>query len=115
MHDVLVVYKQVEMLFDKDGNLLPYDGQFTHTILYEEKPNIQAIGRAKDRAPIQGKGHWQRDCEYTIYGTLTLLAGVDLQTGIAILHVHEKHNSSVRWTYKMKDIKIPASDDSPTI
>ena len=55
MHDVLVVYKQVEMLFDKDGNLLPYDGQFTHTISYDEKPNIQAIGGAKDRAPIQGK------------------------------------------------------------
>ena len=70
MHDVLVVYKQVEMLFDKDGNLLPYDGQFTHTISYDEKPNIQAIGGAKDRAPIQGKGHWQRDCEYTRHGTL---------------------------------------------
>lgn len=48
MHDVLVVYKQVEMLFDKDGNLLPYEGQFTHTISYDEKPNIQAIGGAKD-------------------------------------------------------------------
>lgn len=79
MHDVLVVYKQVEMLFDKDGNLLPYDGQFTHTISYDEKPNIQAIGGAKDRAPIQGKGHWQRDSEYTRHGTLTLLAGIDLQ------------------------------------
>lgn len=61
MYEVLVVYKQVEMLFDKDGNLLPYDGQFTHTISYDEKPNIQAIGGAKDRTLIQGNGQRQRD------------------------------------------------------
>lgn len=111
MHDVLVVYKQVEMLFDEDGNLLPYDGQFTHTISYDEKPNIQAIGGAKDRAPIQGKGQWQRDCEYTRHGTLTLLAGIDLQTGIAIPLVHEKHNSSVfiEWLEKV-DSMYPAGD-----
>lgn len=111
MHEVLVVYKQVEMLFDEDGNLLPYDGQFTHTISYDEKPNIQAIGGAKDRAPIQGNGQWQRDCEYTRHGTLTLLAGIDLQTGIAIPHVHEKHNSSVfiEWLEKV-DSMYPQGD-----
>ena len=111
MHDVLVVYKQVEMQFDEDGNLLPYDGQFTHTISYDEKPNIQAIGGAKDRAPIQGNGQWQRDCEYTRHGTLTLLAGIDLQTGIAIPLVHETHNSSVfiEWLDKV-DSMYPQGD-----
>ena len=111
MHDVLVVYKQVEMQFDEDGNLLPYDGQFTHTISYDEKPNIQAIGGAKDRVPIQGNGQWQRDCEYTRHGTLTLLAGIDLQTGIAIPLVHETHNSSVfiEWLDKV-DSMYPQGD-----
>ena len=111
MHDVLVVYKQVEMQFDEDGNLLPYDGQFTHTISYDEKPNIQAIGGAKDRTPIQGNGQWQRDCEYTRHGTLTLLAGIDLQTGIAIPLVHETHNSSVfiEWLDKV-DSMYPQGD-----
>lgn len=111
MHDVLVVYKQVEMQFDEDGNLLPYDGQFTHTISYDEKPNIQAIGGAKDRAPIPGNGQWQRDCEYTRHGTLTLLAGIDLQTGIAIPLVHETHNSSVfiEWLDKV-DSMYPQGD-----
>ena len=111
MHDVLVVYKQVEMQFDEDGNLLPYDGQFTHTISYDEKPNIQAIGGAKDRVSIQGNGQWQRDCEYTRHGTLTLLAGIDLQTGIAIPLVHETHNSSVfiEWLDKV-DSMYPQGD-----
>lgn len=56
MHDVLVVYKQVEMLFDENSDLLPYDGQFTHTISYDEKPNIQAIGGSKDRIPSRETG-----------------------------------------------------------
>ena len=38
-----MVYKQVELLFDKDGNLLPVEGAKTVTISYDKKPGIQAI------------------------------------------------------------------------
>ena len=44
MHDVLLVYKQVEMQFDDNGNIIiPDNGHLTHTISYDEKPGIQAV------------------------------------------------------------------------
>lgn len=53
---MLVVYKQVEMQFDEDGNLLPYDGQFTHTIHTtksqtfkpSEEPKTEHLYKEKD-------------------------------------------------------------------
>lgn len=45
MHEVLVVYKQVSMQFDENGNLIiPDNGIQTVTLSYDEKPGIQAIG-----------------------------------------------------------------------
>lgn len=36
MHEVLLVYKQVEMQFDKNGGIIiPEDGHITHTISYD--------------------------------------------------------------------------------
>lgn len=44
MHDVLLVYKQVEMQFDENGCIImPEDGHMTHTLSYDEKPGIQAV------------------------------------------------------------------------
>lgn len=44
MYDVLLVYKQVEMQLDDDGNIIiPDNGHLTHTVSYDEKPGIQAI------------------------------------------------------------------------
>ena len=44
MHDVLLVYKQVEMQFDENGSIIiPEDGHMTHTLSYDEKPGIQAV------------------------------------------------------------------------
>lgn len=44
MHDVLLVYKQVEMQLDDNGNIIiPDNGHLTHTISYDEKPGIQAV------------------------------------------------------------------------
>lgn len=41
MHNVLLVYKQVSLQFDKDGNLLPFEGEkATHVLSYDEKPGI---------------------------------------------------------------------------
>ena len=44
MHDVLVIYKQIEMCFDESGNLcIDMDAPKTVTISYDEKPGIQAL------------------------------------------------------------------------
>lgn len=88
MHNVLVIYKQVSLQFDKDGNLLPFEGTPVHTLSYDEKPGIQAIGSTTpDLPPISNteKGSsYMRDYEYIRYGTISLLAAIDLLTGEAI-------------------------------
>jgi transposase len=95
MHDVLVVYKQVSMMFAEDGKLLPFDGDIVHTISYDEKPGIQAISNTSpDKKPIIGNGTTMRDYEYIRKGTMSLLAGIDLLTGEAIPLVRETHKSS---------------------
>lgn len=44
MHEVLLVYKQIEMQFDENGNLIvPDDYKLTITVSYDEKPGIQAL------------------------------------------------------------------------
>lgn len=68
IHDVLVVYKQISMQFDEDGNIIvPPDGVQTVTLSYSE---------------------------YVRHGTLSLLAAIDLLTGEAIPLVSETHKSS---------------------
>ena len=100
MHDVLVIYKQIEMQFDEEGNLLPFkeDEPITHTISYDEKPGIQAIATTSDdKLPIPGtkkNGCIYRDYEYERLGTVSLLAGIDLLTGDAIPLVSDTHKSS---------------------
>ncbi len=112
MHDVLVVYKQVELQFDEDGNLLPVVGQMVHTLSYDEKPGIQAIATTSpDRNPTTDNGTIQRDYEYRRLGTVSLLAGIDLLSGEAIPLVSETHKSSdfIRFL-KILDEKYPKED-----
>ena len=48
MHQVLLVYKQIELLFDENGELYISAGeQDVHTVSYDEKPGIQAIKRPR--------------------------------------------------------------------
>jgi len=95
MHEVLVVYKQVELQFDGEGQLLPQAGIKINTVSYDEKPDIQAIANTSpDRMPVITNGYRQRDHEYIRQGTLTLLAGIDLLTGEAIPLISETHKSS---------------------
>ena len=86
MHDVLVVYKQVEMQFDENGDIIvSTDSPMIHTISCDEKPGIQAIATTSDDLrPTEGNGCVYRDYEYKRLGTLSLIAGIDLLTGIAI-------------------------------
>ena len=113
MHDVLVVYKQVEMQFDKDGNIIiPDHGHLKHTLSYDEKPGIQAIAnKYPDHNPTGDNGFVRRDYEYVRLGTLSLLAGIDLLTGEAIPLVSESHKSSDFIEFlQIADAKYPEGD-----
>jgi len=91
MAQVLYVYKEVQLLRERQGGspcLVAY-------LSYDEKPGIQAIGNmAPDLPPVAGKhGGISRDHEYIRFGTLSLMAGIDLLSG----HIHallvERHRS----------------------
>lgn len=113
MHDVLVVYKQVEMLFDENGDLyVPAGEHDLHTVSYDEKPGIQAISvTAPDLRPREGKGNVQRDYEYKRLGTLSLLAAIDLLTGEAIPLVRDTHTSTDFIDFlKILDNRYPQGD-----
>ena len=113
MHDVLLVYKQVSMQFDENGNvIIPEDAPMVHTVSCDEKPGIQAIATTgDDLRPTTKTGCVYRDAEYKRLGTLSLLAGIDLLTGIAIPVVSETHKSSDFITLlKKMDAMYPEGD-----
>ena len=96
MHNVLLVYKQLSFQFDEDGHFIPWeeDEEIVHVLSYDEKPGIQAIATtSEDLLPDEKHSTISRDYEYKRLGTLSLLAGIDLQTGEAIPLVSETHNS----------------------
>ena len=86
MHQVLVVYKQVELLFDENGELfIPAGEQDIHTVSYDEKPGIQATATTSpDLKANREIGTIKRDYEYKRLGTVSLLAAIDLLTGEVI-------------------------------
>lgn len=96
MHNVLLVYKQVEMQFDDNGDIIvPDDYVLTITVSYDEKPGIQAMANTTDDLrPNTHNGEVYRDYEYKRLGTVSLLAGIDLLTGEAIPLVSDTHKSS---------------------
>jgi transposase len=95
MANVLHVYKEVQMVNeyrrDKPGREL---GMVT--ISFDEKPGIQALAvTTPDRPPVVGQypSHL-RDYEYERLGTVSLLAGLDLQSGRIIETVSDTHKSA---------------------
>lgn len=58
MRDILLVYKQVELQFDENGEIIVPDGyKLTITVSYDEKPGIQAIANTSDGLrPKKGNG-----------------------------------------------------------
>jgi len=94
MHNVLLVYKQLEMQFNESGELIVSDDSSVHVLSYDEKPGIQAIATTSDDLmPDERHPTVSRDYEYKRLGTLSLLAAIDLQTGEAIPLVRDKHSS----------------------
>jgi transposase len=94
MAAVLHVYKEVEIL--NDGLLrgaLREPGIVT--VSYDEKPGIQAIAqKTQDRPPVPGQhASHTRDYEYQRLGTVSLLAGLDLHTGMVTDIVSDTHKS----------------------
>lgn len=114
MHNVLLVYKQLSMQFDENGQFIPWeeDKQVLHVLSYDEKPGIQAIATtSQDLLPDEHHGTISRDYEYKRLGTLSLLAGIDLQTGEAIPLVSETHSSKDYIEFlKILDSKYPKGD-----
>ena len=114
MHNVLLVYKQLSFQFDEDGHFIPWedDEEVVHVLSYDEKPGIQAIATtAEDLLPDDSHSTISRDYEYKRLGTLSLLAGIDLQTGEAIPLVRETHTSKDYIDFlKILDAKYPVGD-----
>ena len=114
MHNVLLVYKQLSLQFDKNGQLLPFseDGQVVHVLSYDEKPGIQATANtSEDLLPDENHRSISRDYEYKRLGTVALLAGIDLQTGEAIPLVRDRHSSKEYIEFlSLLDAKYPKGD-----
>ena len=114
MHNVLLVYKQLSLQFDENGQLIPFreDDQVVHVLSYDEKPGIQAIANtSEDLQPDEKHKTISRDYEYKRLGTISLLAGIDLQTGEAIPLIRDKHSSKEYIEFlKILDNKYPKTD-----
>ena len=104
-HDVLVVYRQLSLCLDEDGEVwaecVDAEGRAVHTLSVDEKPGIQAIAcTGEDRPPVPGgtvdggPSTVQRDHEYRRLGTRSLICGVDLDGGAAHPLVRPSHKSS---------------------
>jgi transposase len=91
MTEVLHVYRDVELW--RNSGLPP---QIVGVLSYDEKPGIQAIGNtAPDLPPVPGRhARVGRDHEYKRYGTVSLLAGIDLLKGEVLGLVRDQHRSS---------------------
>ena len=90
MIEVLHVYREVAV-WRKTG--LP--AEVVGVLSYDEKPGIQALGNtAPDLPPVPGRhATLARDHEYQRYGTLSLLAGIDLLSGEVLGLVRDRHRS----------------------
>ena len=114
MHNVLLVYKQLSFQFDENGQLQPFsqEEQVVHVLSYDEKPGIQAIANTADDLPPDKKHKTVgRDYEYKRLGTLSLLAGIDLQTGEGIPLVRDRHSSKEYIEFlTLLDAKYPKND-----
>lgn len=96
MAQVLAVYKEIGMINTKEAaDPQANNDRKATTISYDEKPGIQAIKNiAAQLMPVVGSHPTVgRDYEYKRLGTLSLLAGIDLHTGMVIPSVEERHRS----------------------
>jgi transposase len=93
MHDILMVYQEVNFQNETGASYLPTPK--TLTVSVDEKPGVQAIKNiTKDLPPVAGKHPANgRDYEYKRLGTGSILAALDLHTGHITAQVHDWHRS----------------------
>jgi transposase len=94
MAEVLCVYREVELL-KQTAAAGKGEAPAVAIVSYDEKPGVQAIGTtAPDLPPAPSRYQCvARDHEYVRHGTLSLLAGIDLLTGVVHASVEERHRS----------------------
>jgi transposase len=94
MAEVLCVYREVALLKQSAVAQEPETPAIA-IISYDEKPGVQAIGTTAPDLPPAPLRHDSvaRDHEYVRHGTLSLLAGIDLLTGVVHASVEERHRS----------------------
>ena len=114
MHNVLLVYKQLSFQFDENNHLHPFPQEepVVHVLFYDEKQGIQAIANTTaDLPPDKKHKTISRDYEYKRLGTISLLAGLDLQTGEGIPLVTDRHSSKEYIEFlTLLDAKYPKED-----
>jgi transposase len=93
MREVLLVYQEVNLQNQGAGDVPVTPAMVTVSV--DEKPGVQALGNAAPDLPPQPGQHPQmgRDHEYKRYGTLSILAGLDLHDGHVTAEVHPRHRS----------------------
>jgi transposase len=117
MAEVLCVYREVQVL--KKAAAKPKKAAKPRKpnkpvaiVSYDEKPGIQAIATTAPDLPPKPGAHatFAREHEYKRYGTLSLLAGIDLLTGKVHALVRDRHRSREFIEFlKLLDAAYPAS------
>lgn len=113
MHNVLLIYKQIEMQFGDNGTIImPKNEHLTHTISYGEKPGILNIAsKYPAHNPTEGNGYIHRNYECVRLGALSLHAGIDLLTGGTVPLFSQTHKSCDFIEFlKILDAKYPEGD-----
>jgi transposase len=111
MAEVLCVYREVKLIKETAAAAKQEPGDAVAIISYDEKPGIQAIANtAPDLPPKPGlRATFERDHEYERYGTVSLLAGIDLLTGQVHALVRDRHRSCEFIEFlKLVDAAYPA-------
>lgn len=103
MQDVLLVYRDISLYTEgavHDGRPNPI-----YTVSVDEKPGVQALGlTAPDLPPVPGKAATvARDYEYVRHGTVSILAGIDLNSGHIFARTENRHRSA-EFIALLKDI-----------
>ena len=103
MQEILLVYRDVSIY--ADGAVHDRRPNPIYTVSVDEKPGVQALGlTAPDLPPVPGKAATVgRDYEYVRYGTVSILAGIDLHSGHIFARTEDRHRS-IEFIALLKDI-----------
>src|SRR6266571_1026714 len=95
MAEVLCVYREVKLIKETAAAAKQEPSDAVAIVSYDEKPGIQALATTAPDLPPEPGMHatFARDHEYKRYGTVSLLAGIDLLTGRVHALVKDRHRS----------------------